>query len=97
MKKLSCKWQVILFSTISLPVSPVENGLYRSRDRFLPLRSIDGKLNPQGTGRSGIQSPLFSTLMKASCGMFTLPNIFIFFFPSFCFSKSLRFREMSPP
>ena len=43
------------------------------------------------------QSPLLSTLMKASCGMLTLPNIFIFFFPSFCFSSSFRFREISPP
>gem|GEM_PF-3306571 len=43
------------------------------------------------------QSPLLSTLMKASWGIFTLPNIFIFFLPSFCFSSSLRFRVMSPP
>ena len=43
------------------------------------------------------QSPLLSTLIKASWGMLTLPNIFIFFFPSFCFSSSLRLREMSPP
>ena len=43
------------------------------------------------------QSPLLSTLMKASCGILTLPNIFIFFLPSFCFSSSLRLRVMSPP
>ncbi len=35
--------------------------------------------------------------MKASWGTSTRPTIFIRFFPSFCFSRSLRLREMSPP
>ena len=35
--------------------------------------------------------------MKASCGISTLPNCRIFFLPSFCFSRSLRLRLMSPP
>src|SRR5690242_16026614 len=39
----------------------------------------------------------FNTSMKASCGMFTEPTDFIRFFPAFCFSSSLRLREMSPP
>ncbi len=39
----------------------------------------------------------FSTAMNASCGMFTRPMLFIRFLPSFCFSRSLRLREMSPP
>ena len=39
----------------------------------------------------------FSAAMKASCGMSTLPNCRIFFLPSFCFSRSLRLRVMSPP
>jgi hypothetical protein len=43
------------------------------------------------------QSPVFSTLMKASCGMFTLPVAFIFFLPYFCCSKNLRLGVMSPP
>ena len=34
---------------------------------------------------------------KASCGTSTRPTIFIRFLPSFCFSRSLRLREMSPP
>ena len=38
-----------------------------------------------------------STARKASCGMSTRPTRFIRFFPSFCFSSSLRFRLMSPP
>ena len=39
----------------------------------------------------------FSTAMKASCGISTLPIDFIRFLPSFCFSSSLRLREISPP
>ena len=39
----------------------------------------------------------FNTAIKASCGIFTLPMDFIRFLPSFCFSKSLRLRVMSPP
>jgi MFS family permease len=48
---------------------------------------------------SGGESQLstFSAAMKASCGMSTLPNCRIFFLPSFCFSRSLRLRVMSPP
>ncbi len=40
---------------------------------------------------------VFSTWMKASCGMLIRPMLFIRFFPSFCFSSSLRLRLMSPP
>jgi len=43
------------------------------------------------------QLSTFSAAMKASCGMSTLPNCRIFFLPSFCFSRSLRLRVMSPP
>ena len=49
---------------------------------------------------TAVTSPQLSTLsaaMKASCGMSTLPNCRIFFLPSFCFSRSLRLRVMSPP
>lgn len=42
-------------------------------------------------------SSLESTAMKASCGTSTEPTIFMRFLPSFCFSSSLRLREMSPP
>ena len=41
--------------------------------------------------------PIFSTARNASCGISTLPTRFMRFFPSFCFSSSLRLREMSPP
>ena len=35
--------------------------------------------------------------MNASWGTSTRPTIFMRFFPSFCFSRSLRLRVMSPP
>lgn len=42
-------------------------------------------------------SSSFSMAMKASWGISTLPNIFMRFLPSFCFSSSLRLRVTSPP
>jgi hypothetical protein len=38
-----------------------------------------------------------STARNASCGTSTPPTCFMRFFPFFCFSSSLRLREMSPP
>lgn len=42
-------------------------------------------------------SSMLSTLRKASWGTSTDPIAFIRFFPAFCFSRSLRLRETSPP
>ena len=42
-------------------------------------------------------SPTLSTARKASCGTSTEPMAFMRLLPSFCFSSSLRLREMSPP
>ena len=42
-------------------------------------------------------SSTLSTARNASCGTSTLPICFIRFLPSFCFSSSLRLREISPP
>ncbi len=39
----------------------------------------------------------FRTARKASCGISTFPTRFMRFLPSFCFSSSLRLREISPP
>src|SRR5581483_4403845 len=41
--------------------------------------------------------PILSTARNASCGISTFPTRFMRFLPSFCFSSSLRLREMSPP
>ena len=43
------------------------------------------------------QSLIFRALMKASCGISTLPNWRMRFLPSFCLSRSLRLRVASPP
>jgi len=48
---------------------------------------------PIGAG----QSSSLRAETKASWGTSTRPMFFIFFFPSFCFSSSLRLRVMSPP
>ncbi len=41
--------------------------------------------------------PTCNTARNASCGISTEPICFMRFLPSFCFSRSLRLREMSPP
>ena len=56
----------------------------------------------QGARRTGRHyffdsSPVDSAAMNASCGTSTRPTIFMRFLPSFCFSRSLRLRLMSPP
>ena len=58
-----------------------------ARDRFLERGSL----------AHSPSVPIFSTARNASCGISTLPTRFMRFFPSFCFSSSLRLREMSPP
>ena len=47
--------------------------------------------------RSLPASPVDRAAMNASCGTSTCPSIFMRFLPAFCFSNSLRLREMSPP
>ena len=54
------------------------------------LRGADAK----GSAQS---SEVFSTARNADWGSSTSPTIFMRFLPSFCFSRSLRLREMSPP
>ena len=44
-----------------------------------------------------LSSSVDNTARKASCGISTLPSCFIRFLPSFCFSRSLRLRDTSPP
>ncbi len=42
-------------------------------------------------------SSTFKIAMKASCGTSTLPMAFMRFLPAFCFSRSFRLRDISPP
>lgn len=46
---------------------------------------------------SGVSPLTRSTARKASCGISTRPTRFMRFLPAFCFSRSLRLREISPP
>ncbi len=46
---------------------------------------------------SVIYLSILNTAIKASCGISTFPTAFILFFPSFCFSSSFLFLEISPP
>ena len=55
--------------------------------------------NRGGCCRPGsvLQASILSAAMKALCGISTLPNWRMRFLPSFCLSRSLRLRLMSPP
>ncbi len=48
-------------------------------------------------GLFAYSSSMESTARNASWGISTRPTCFIRFFPSFCFSRSFRFRVISPP
>ena len=52
---------------------------------------------PEGKENAPYSSSSLSTAMNASVGSWTVPNVRIFFLPSFCFSSSFFFRVMSPP
>ena len=49
------------------------------------------------SGKPGYSSPTLRAARKASWGSSTLPMLFMRRLPSFCFSRSLRLRVMSPP
>ncbi len=49
-------------------------------------------------GHGGVKTQeSLRTARKASCGISTFPTRFMRSLPSFCFSRSLRLREISPP
>jgi hypothetical protein len=52
---------------------------------------------PVRPAAEGPQSSRRRAETNASWGTSTRPMFFIFFLPSFCFSRSLRLRVMSPP
>ena len=67
-------------------------------ERVCALRLVFGRgRDAPAPWRFPLAQFVFKTSMNASCGMFTRPMLFIRFFPSFCFSRSLRLRLMSPP
>ncbi len=61
------------------------------------VHDVDREDERTRRGRVHSLGEVDSAAMKASCGTSTRPTIFIRFLPSFCFSSSLRLREMSPP
>ena len=62
-----------------------------------PAAQIDHQSAVQHTGQRTHQSSTLRIARKASCGTSTVPICFMRFLPAFCFSSSLRLREMSPP
>ena len=81
--------------------------VHRERSFIRRARRAGARSNQMGasTKKIGAVQPsavgdyasILSAAMNASCGMSTLPNWRIFFFPAFCFSSSLRLRVASPP
>src|SRR5512137_2828837 len=65
----------------------------QDQDQRHPARRPAFRLLPTDHGHSST----LRTARKASWGISTWPTCFMRFLPSFCFSRSLRFRLMSPP
>ena len=86
------------------PVKPISRSLgitIRCRASPMSARVAARSGRPSNLGNRPVggrySSPIRSAAMNASCGMLTEPYSRILFLPSFCLSRSLRFREMSPP
>ncbi len=62
-----------------------------------PTASLSRRAGPRRRSPAAGQSPSSSTARNASCGTSMRPTCFMRFLPAFCFSSSLRLREMSPP
>ena len=75
-------------------------------ERQVDVEMPHGRRRQQGVGARGdvpagahrfLSPSRLRTARNASCGTSTPPTCFIRFLPFFCFSSSLRLREMSPP
>ena len=69
---------------------------WKDRKEVIPAMSGQSRLESKSSDARP-QTSTFSAAMNASCGISTFPYWRIFFLPSFCLSRSLRLREMSPP
>ena len=85
------------------PARPLREPLARARGEAARVRGeaasvAPGPLELADRVRQRARYPsTFRTARNASCGISTEPTCFMRFFPSFCFSRSLRLRLMSPP
>ena len=91
---------------LQMPESPVESLLVASETAdFLVLgsRGIGGVPGAPGAAREPQLLPLIGRPRRGGSpgrvrgGSWSGPLFFFFFLPSFCFSRSLRLRVMSPP
>ena len=84
-----------------LHTTPPNNDGSASRNRRRILISFSSHALESKSGRPNAPlsdySSTFRMAMNASWGTSTLPIAFMRFLPAFCFSSSLRLREMSPP
>ena len=74
----------------------VHRGSQPQRQPGLPRAAVPDDRYPRHF-LSEASPPVLSAATKASWGTSTRPTIFMRFLPSFCFSRSLRLRVMSPP
>src|SRR5713226_8843302 len=77
--------------------SPVQKVYSRRLEGAITERRTSVGTAPSKYHSSSPVEVTLRTARKASWGMSTWPTRFMRFFPSFCFSRSLRLRVMSPP
>ena len=97
----------MLLRRLTRPASPVGAGLkptHFNLHRTHPVIPTVGRnLRCRAVRHNDVPKPArpylstFNMLMKASCGISTLPTFFIRFLPSACCSSSFRLRVTSPP
>ena len=77
----------------------LRGGFLTSRSYEVTVFSGDwpNSIAADGGAWGGRYCSTFRIARKAFWGISTFPTCFMRFLPSFCFSRSLRFRLMSPP
>src|SRR5215213_9384610 len=89
----------------SSPYDDSVSGIDRTLGTHCPQLRVSRPETDDGYARLGsghafvaaLSAPRLRTARNASCGISTLPTSFILALPSFCFSRSFRFRVTSPP
>ena len=94
-KACTANWRITRASSTAMMIASA----YSRNSDFLRTFAAPLATEADASGRvcKSFMAELFKTDKNASCGTSTLPTCFMRFFPSFCFSSSLRLREMSPP